>query len=169
MSSLEFKIKYVCARARVYMYVCTRTHKHTHIYTYNFFKKKPGACAIHVTLNYKRSLITHSASLNAYTTPTYKKKKKTITNFDNNLLLVTLNEMEMQLQLKIKIKIKLNRTQCLLEYLSSVSRIHIWPYGVTENPRLKTPCSSFFSFFSGHDFDKNCCSHALPAQIYPGN
>jgi len=125
MSSLEFKIKYVCARARVYMYVCTRTHKHTHIYTYNFLKKKPGACAIHVTLNYKRSLITHSASLNAYTTPTYKKKKKTITNFDNNLLLVTLNEMEMQLQLKIKIKIKLNRTQCLLEYLSSVSRIHI--------------------------------------------
>jgi hypothetical protein len=120
MSSLEFKIKYVCARACI----CMCAHKHTHIYTYNFFKKKPGACAIHVTLNYKRSLITHSASLNAYTTPTYK-KKKTITNFDNNLLLVTLNEMEMQLQLKIKIKIKLNRTQCLLEYLSSVSRIHI--------------------------------------------
>jgi hypothetical protein len=76
--------------------------------------------------------------------------------------------MEMQLQLKIK-----NKNKDLNAYLSisPVYRGSIFdlPYGVTENPRLKTPCSSFFSFFSGHDFDKNCCSHALPAQIYPGN
>jgi len=38
--------------------------------------------------------------------PHTKGKKKTITNFDNNLLLITLNEMEMQLQLKIKNKNK---------------------------------------------------------------
>jgi hypothetical protein len=53
--------------------------------------------------------------------------------------------MEMQLQLKIK-----NKNKDLNAYLSisPVYRGSIFdlPYGVTENPRLKTPCSSFFFF-----------------------
>lgn len=75
MSSLEFKIKYVCAGARACICMHTHTQTRTCIHIF-FYKKEPGACAIHVTLNYKRLLITHSASLNAYTTPTHKRKKK---------------------------------------------------------------------------------------------